>query len=195
MEGAGHTETEDAYQPDFYPGVRQKVYAVGKYTQYQGEGDPNGPFCTKIRYSKTEDKSWFFSPMLEEVCGELKKQGILANVQAITIMPSHSVDRFSPTLHRVAVDLSKYLGIPYAQCIKRIKEGRAHHGEKLDVAGRYLNTVNSMKVDEMKFNPAWKKIIILDDVKASGISILEARRILLGTGVREVVPICFAINV
>lgn len=169
------------------------MYALGKYTHYTGPGDPNAKFCSQIRFSKELDKTYYFLPMMKELCDELKEKGILSDIQVITIVPRHK-GTYSVTLEALGKALAKHLGVEYVQLIERVRNCKENHKEKLSVAERYLNTAGSMKVNKNKLKPSWKGILVLDDVKTSGISLLEVRKILVESGFDKLVPICLAIN-
>jgi predicted amidophosphoribosyltransferase len=181
--------SQEAFLPLLFPGLKETVYAPKWYYVLSVKKDN---YSHKLcYYSKKHDWSIFFYPYIKEVVDELNRGRLLCDLELITIIPSHEIDGHSPTLHGLAQELSEYLHVPWDLIIKRIKETRAG-GQRLDNRfTRYFSIKDTMMVTRPLKET---KILLLDDVKASGTTILESKKILLKAGVKETITICLGIN-
>ena len=100
---------------------------------------------------------------------------------------------YSPTLKSLGFKLSKFLDVPYEQLIDRdVETGRKNVAGNTAI-DRYNLIKDSMKLNR-KLSINEKKIMILDDVKVSGITLLESKKILLDAGAEETLSVCLGIN-
>lgn len=172
--------TSIAQDEEYYPGLIVKVISPAYYYEKK-YGDE---YSLNIIESKKSDVSSFF---LKRVIKTIEKyRQDLDNCEIITIIPTSKPKlRVSPTLNSIANHLSKHLDIPYEQIIKkivfRISSGRTRKDRFNAVNGTMLVKGASVK---------GKKVLLLDDLRTSGMSILEATKILKNAGVENVVCLC-----
>ncbi len=180
---------ELAILPILYPGFFEMVYAPKWYYTL---GVKQDAYSREICYcSKRLDRSNYFFSHVREVLDELSKKGILNDLDLISSLPSHNVGAYSPTLIPLAEKISDYLNVPDENIISRTKSTR-EGGQRLDTRySRFLSVRDSMTVTrELNEN----KIMLLDDVKTTGVTILETKRILFKAGLKKTVTVCFGIN-
>ncbi|MBU2637936.1 MAG: hypothetical protein KJ955_03120 [Nanoarchaeota archaeon] len=89
-------------------------------------------------------------------------------------MPSHTKGEWNPQLIRIGELLSKKIGIEFKpQLLKRIKEVKKQHECKFEE--RVKNVLDSLEWTEpLRF----QRIMVIDDVKTTGLNLLEAKKIL-----------------
>lgn len=175
---------------EYYPGIIENVYAPKWYFIKDVKDDD---YSAKIVFSKKWDKTFYFIRHLIDLVNELEKEKIayFKDYDLITIIPSHEPDLYSPTLNHLAKFLSDAYKIKYEKIILRIKNTRLDESRPKETYLRYEHVKDSMKISR-ELNE--KKIILFDDVKTSGIEILEAKKILQESGVLETLTICLGIN-
>jgi predicted amidophosphoribosyltransferase len=180
---------EYARNKEFYPDLWQKVYAPRWYYSKEVKNDN----YSRIIFldSKIEDKSDYFFPYLKKVVDKLYSQEMLDNFELLTIIPSHEVGKFSPTMDSLALKLSNYLNILYEQIISRIRNTRQQDDRFHSLKERYYSVKDSMLV---KRELAESSILLLDDIKTTGTNILETKKLLWESGVKRVMCICLGIN-
>jgi predicted amidophosphoribosyltransferase len=96
----------------------------------------------------------------------------------------------------VATTISKNLNIPFELILLRTKKIKKL-SECSDMNERFQSISGSLKIKE-QFKDQWRKngefLIMLDDVKTTGISVLEAKKVLMGANVENILVIAFGIN-
>lgn len=183
--------TEDIEYPKYYPGMKTIVYAPEYYFPENVKKDW---YSCKIVFSKSETQFVaMFAKKLRELLEELKAKNILTGVALVTIMPSHSKDTYSATLMELGPELSKNLNVPFKRILNRVRYSDSKSTDISTLEERYAFEKDSMSVVENSVVKD-KKILLLDDVKTTGIAIMEAIKMLLAAGAREVLPICLGIN-
>ncbi len=171
-----------------YYSVNQDVYAPRPYYQ---ESVTKDTYSKKIFFSKDEDQTHYILKPVKELISKLKMNNILEGTELITIIPRGKVGCYSVTLNRIANSMSFYLNIPYEKIIQRIKNSRQSETRAEILEERYESVKDSMEINR---SLSENKILLLDDVKTSGCTILEAQKILKDAGVHEIVCVCFGIN-
>lgn len=173
-----------------YPGLQEKVYAPKWYYSKEVKQDD---YSKNIFYSKEEDKSWFFIRHLIDLIGEMKKEreADFQDVELITIIPSHNPGVYSVTLERLAKFLSNLLKVKYEKILVRTRNTRPDKMRHKDATERYEHVKDSLSLTRELTE---KKILIFDDVKTTGIEILEAKKILMDAGGENTITICLGIN-
>lgn len=173
----------------FYPDLYEKVYAP---KWYYAENVKHDTYSYNLyKPSKEKDLSKYFFPFLKEVIDNLQTQGRLTALDIITIIPSHQTGRFSPTTDALAQKLSDYINLPYEKIISRIKDTRQNTLRLPNALDRFNSVKDSMKIARELTEDG---ILLLDDVRTTGITILEAKKILLEAGVKRTVTVCLGIN-
>ncbi|MFH0859760.1 MAG: hypothetical protein V1921_01010 [Candidatus Altiarchaeota archaeon] len=178
---------ETARQQEYYGLVSEEVYAPHHYYSKTVKRDE---YSFNIVLSKHNDCSDYFFEPIKQVIDNLGGLGKLENLDLITTIPSHARGRVSPTLSSLGVKLSTYLNVPFENIIERIKTDES----KCKPACEKFDAVhNSMKIT--KKIGGIKKILLLDDVKVTGVTLLEAKKVLRESGVSETICVCLGINV
>ncbi len=181
-------ETENAACPNFYPGLRLKVSAPGWY--FKGH-EADDEYSQKILSSKTNDESNYFIPKIKELIDSLIKRNEPQKICLVITIPKSDLE-YSITLNSIAKWIKTYLGIEYENIIERVSKGRRNLGGNASEK-RFNQTNSSMKL-KRSLKPDEKNILILDDVKATGMTLLESAKILKGAGAENISCICLGIN-
>ena len=181
-------EKEDAFYPVFYPGLKLEVFAPDWY--YKGGYDQH-VYSAKIIKSKNSDESKYFLPKIKELIDLLTKEEKLGEIDLITIIPKSDL-KYSKTLDSIAYWASNYLNVNYEKIIIRTIKGRKNLGGNI-AKGRFEKTKDSMKL-KRDLKPNEKNILLLDDQKTTGITLLECAKILKEKGAINVFCICLGIN-
>ena len=170
--------------------MTETVYAPKWY--YSKEVTSDG-YSTKLYHSKKENKSWYFRPYINDLIDALRKFGMINfdDVDIVTIIPSHEPGVFSVTLERLGPLVSILINASFEKILMRIKNTHPAGVRLHDASDRYNNVSGSLNVTRKLSE---KKVVILDDIKTTGIHILEAKKILFEAGVNEMVSICLGIN-
>lgn len=174
-----------AKDEEYYPGLIVKVISPAYYYEKKYEDE----YSLKIIESKKLDVSNYF---LERVIKTVEKyRQDFDNCEIITIIPTSKPNfPVSPTLNSIANHLSKHLDIPYEQIIKKI-EFRISSRRKRKYR---FNAVNgTIRIEGSSVEG--KKVFLLDDLRTSGMSILEATKILKNAGATEVVCLCLGTHI
>lgn len=179
-------EKEWASYHDYYPFESYEVFSPRWY--YKGYDDE---YSKKILSSKKVDESEYFKPELKKLINTLKAKGLLKGYDLITIFPKSNL-KYSPTLETLGGWIADYLKIKYEKIIIRKKTGRRNEGKDY-AEKRYNKTKNSMSLKK-GINLKGKSIILFDDVKATGMTILECGKILKNIDIKNIQPICLGIS-
>lgn len=169
----------------YYPNLKTPVIsATYYYEKHYGE-----EYSLKIIEAKKRvnlfDYFWpKFFEMVKDYEGELK----LREFSIITAVPTTKPYLpITPTLFSLAERLSQHLNVPYEQVVKRI-EFRKSFGRSLK--DRYDANKDTMVIHCKSI--AGKKVILVDDCRSSGMTILECTKILKAAGAEEVICLCLA---
>jgi len=181
-------ETENAAYPIFYPGLKLKVFAPAWY--FKGH-EADDEYSQKILSSKRNDEFNYFIPKIKELIDFLIKKNELQDLCLIMIIPKSDLE-YSITLNSLAQWIKTYLSIEYENIIERGAKGRRNLGGNASEK-RFNQTKGSMKL-KRSLKPTEKNILILDDVKATGMTLLESAKILKSAGAENISCICLGIN-
>jgi predicted amidophosphoribosyltransferase len=184
-------ERELAIYPDLYPDLSEMIYAPRWYYSLSIKKDD---YSHHLAYhSKRQDTSNYFYDSLKSVIDELIALGKLNDLNLITIVPSSKIGVYSPTLVSLAEKTAQYLQVPFERIIERIKETGRKNVKGNSAQERHDLVKESMKISR---EPAEfeKNVLLLDDVKVTGMSLLESKKILLAAGVKSTVSVCLGIN-
>jgi len=170
--------------------LTETVYAPKWYYSKEITSDD---YSAKLYHSKKENKTWYFRPYLSELINALTKFEIVdfSNIDLITIIPSHEPGTFSATLEGIGQIMAVIIGCNFEKILMRERNTHPAGIRNHDASNRYNNVSGSLIVTR-KLNE--KKAIIFDDIKTTGIHILEAKKILLEAGVQKTISICLGIN-
>jgi predicted amidophosphoribosyltransferase len=175
-------EKQVAHYQQYYGALAIQVYAPAFY---YGRSQKPDYYSKQIVDGKHQDLSAYFLDGIKSVFEKLPFKPNL-----IVVAPSSKKGNFSPTLDSLAKRLQKDYGIPYANVVERIREGKklttcAHLDE------RYREVKDAFKVN---LNMKGLKVIILDDTKTTGLTTLECSKALRAAGAIDVLAVCLGIN-
>lgn len=180
--------TEYAAYPHFYPGLRLKVDASEWY--FKGH-EAYDEYSQKVLSSKRNDESNYFIPKIKELIDSLIKRNELQGICLVVTIPKSDLG-YSITLNSIANWIKAYLSVEYENIIERVAKGRRNLGGNASEK-RFNQTNGSMKL-KRSLKSHEKNILILDDVKATGMTILESAKILKSAGAENISCICLGIN-
>lgn len=169
-----------------YPGIMEIVYSPRWYIT----GHPD-EYSKKILASKREDLVEYFKPHIENLIKELKSISLLGEFQLVTIIPN-SRSSYSPTLESIGLWLASSLNSKFEKIIVPLKTRRKNQNCS-NADERYKESFESMEVSR-RLGEKESAILIIDDMKASGNTILESIKILRANGARIFYVICLGIN-
>lgn len=172
---------ESAKWPDYYGDLEVQVYAPNYYYPLPERDE----YSKKIVYGKSRDLSDYFLETVHLVFPKLPfKPDIIVTI------PSSEVGKFSPTMLALCKKLSKRLSIKNKNIIKRVKKGR-----KLTDCKNYDERHSAIDgVFKVKKQLNGEKIVIMDDTRSTGVTILECAKMLRQAGASEIVALCLGIT-
>jgi predicted amidophosphoribosyltransferase len=166
----------------YYPKLQVQVFAPRFYYSKVQRKDE---YSKQVVFGKNQDLSDYFFARIKKLFLKLPIKPTL-----IIVLPSSRMGKFSPTLLALAKNLSDAFGIENDNIIERIKEGK-----KLTTCSnndeRHEAIKDSFKVNR---NIEGKKVVLLDDTKTTGGTVLECAKELRAAGASEVVAVCLGIN-
>jgi predicted amidophosphoribosyltransferase len=170
-----------------YPGIIEAVYCPKWYLT--GHSDE---YSNKILSSKKIDESLFFIPYLKDLITHLKNLSLLGDVQLITIIPNSKESKYSPTMESLGLWFSDTLHSKFEKVIIPIRPSQKNRN-CLNKEDRFKETSGSLGLSRALL-PEEKAILLLDDAKASGTTLLESIRILKDAGAKSFCIVCLGIN-
>ena len=176
-------EKEPARQK-WYKGLDEWVYAPQYYLSREIDYDP---YSEMIVASKQTDKSDFFIGHITDLINELISLEIIKDFDLITNLPSFRREN-SPTLIALGEKLSQVYQKPYKSIFWKVKDADS---SKKKPQQRYDEIHNSFKLSDELDNI--KTVLLIDDVKTTGITLLEAKSLLITRGINTI-SICLGIN-
>jgi len=155
-----------------------------RYYYSRTKGDDE--YSKQIVNGKHQDLSQYFFEHIKPVFIKLPTK---SNV--IVFVPSHK-DTVSPTLQSVAYQLQQEFKIPYKNIIRR--KGNKKQTSCSSRDERYREVKGAFKIDKRKHHMEGLNVVLLDDVKTTGLTILECAKELKRVGAENVVGLCLSIN-
>jgi predicted amidophosphoribosyltransferase len=175
-------ESEPAKWPEHYGDLEVPVFAPRFYYPLSTRKDE---YSKQIVFGKKTDLSNYFFEEVKTVLAKLPFKPDL-----LIIVPSSKMLKFSPTILGLGKKLSKEVNIPFKRSIKRIRE-RTKLTDCANQEERYASVNGSLKVIKKLKG---EKIVLLDDTRVSGVTLLECAKILKKAGASDVAAICLGIN-
>ena len=172
----------------YYPGIIEAVYAPRWYLT----GSKDDKYTQKILSSKKVDESSFFIPYLKELINLLKNFSILNEIHLITILPNSKESKYSPTLESLGLWFAQMLNSKFEKIILPLKPSRKNRN-CLNKEDRFKETSGSLGLSR-SLVPGERSILLIDDAKASGTTLLETMKILKESGAKSFCIICLGIN-
>lgn len=142
-------------------------------------------YSANIVFGKSQDKSDYF---LKEVLTLFRNLPFEPNL--IVIVPSSILGKFSVTMLALGKKLSKKLGIRNKNIIERVKTGRKQT-ECSDYDERHSAIDGVFKVTK-RLNG--EKVVIMDDTRSTGMTILECAKMLKQAGASDILAVCLGIT-
>jgi hypothetical protein len=177
---------EKVIRGEHYAGL--EVWAISPGL-YKGKKDA---YSKKIIESKTENLSDFFYDKIKDVYDSFDKEFGLSNFEWVIPIPTSKPNQdISPTLRPVGEKLAEETKKIFAPVIEKVGLSSS---KVRDVETRHNDVSNSMKINCEAYKVKGKNIILLDDLRASGTTILECTKILREAGCGKVIAICLSIN-
>ncbi|MBI2144181.1 hypothetical protein HYU17_03460 [Candidatus Woesearchaeota archaeon] len=176
---------EASHQPEYYEELKIPTIAPA---YYYAPGVKKDDYSYKIVLSKKNDCSDYFYDRIKKIFDTYA--GKTANL--ICVAPSSEVGKYSPTLLRLAERLSEYSGIENENIIARtVQRGKM---TSLKIYKDRFDCVKGTISLNKQLKDTQKRIIVLDDVKVGGFTILECAKILKEAGATNFLAICLGIN-
>jgi predicted amidophosphoribosyltransferase len=149
-------------------------------------------YSNNILKSKKEDLSEYFKPFMKKMIDKLMKERRISYPNLVLVVPN-SKGEYSPTLQSIGFWIAKYLGNSnYEEIIITINPQRKNIG-KQDFLSRFNKIKNHFGLSRT-LNQSEKKVIILDDTKVTGSSLLEIEKILRENSAKTIYHLCLSIN-
>lgn len=172
-----------ASQPSYYSTLEIDTYAPDWYFEQSVKPDF---YSKKIVFSKTENKYDLFFPKIAQLLNGLNRR-----FDVVIPIPRSKIGLFSPTIEKIAEGITNSFGIANRKMIHRIVEGPKN--TELHTTGeRYQSTHGAFECEELAFGE--RNILLLDDVKTTGFTILECGSLLKTKGASEITAVCLGIN-
>jgi len=172
----------------YYPGIQTMVFSPKYYYKVEHQD----AYSLKIlKAKKRSDFSDFFWPEIKGLVEDYKEEIRTKECDFITVVPtSKELLTITPTMHSLAMRLSEHLKIPYRPVLVRGSFKRAEAPRNRQ--NRYAVVNGSVSVKSFPLNA--KRVILLDDNRGTGMSILECTKILMAAGVKSVTALCLGTN-
>lgn len=155
-------------------------------------GNCLAPYLYEDRIQKLIiDFKFYQKPQYGKLLGEKLAQAfivkeIAVNCEVVTCVPiskERLKQRGYNQAEMVAKCVAKQLGIPYKDCIVKIKHNKEQH--KLHVEDRKENVKGVYDMAEMK-HITNKKVLLVDDIVTTGYTLAECASLLMASGAKEV---------
>lgn len=161
-----------------YSGLNIAIFAPGYYynkEHYESANESDKQYSDKVLSLKNNnDNVEEFVELIVDKYNQHFAKSKLCKPDLIAIMPSHSKGEWNPHLLKIGELFSKKIGAEFKpQLLKRIKDIKVQH--ECNFEDRVKNVPGSLEWAE----PLKSKIVmIIDDIKTTGLNLLEARKIL-----------------
>ena len=173
---------------DFYPGL--SIQAVTPRWYYKKAYHERDEYSRKILLSKKGiDESEYFKNYVEKCVTAFNEEMGFSSVDLVTLIPN-SDGKYYKNILEIVKFVSTKLGKTSQPVFSREPGQRtgSHRGDRYkDLHGKF-KIINQ---DQIK----WKKILLIDDIRTSGISILECADILLNGGAKEIISLSLGTNI
>lgn len=167
-----------------YPKITY-IFGIDHYTQLEkGKDEFSKNIMSYYDYGTYLD---FFKAKLIEIF-KRRFEGDSIGFSYMTVYPTHEKDTLNLHMVALAEELSKSVGLPYKQILRRNSTIKPNH--ELKYEGRKENVKGSVDVLE---DVTGKKIIILDNVATTGASLRDITNELYKNGAEAVVCLCLGL--
>ncbi|MBI5880816.1 hypothetical protein HZB90_01665 [archaeon] len=178
---------EKACWPNYYGALAVMVLSPEYYYK---PGVKKDEYSGRIVESKRKDLSNFFNNKIICLFDKKKKEYSLQSFNLITVIPGSKSSAISPTMCSIGNNLSKHSNIPFELILERT---RASQWSERKAEQRFKDVSGSMKLTR-RLRVEEKKILLLDDTRTTGMTVLECAKLLIESGAEEVLLICLGTN-
>jgi len=172
---------------DFYPDL--KIQAVTPRWYYKKAYHEKDEYSRKILLSKKGiDESEYFKSYVDKCIVAFDEEMGFSSVDLVTLIPN-SDGKYYKNITEIVKFVSSKLGKTSHPVFNREPGQRtgSHREDRYkDLHGKF-KIINPDKIKE-------KKILLIDDIRTSGISILECADILMKEGAKEVISLSLGTN-
>lgn len=167
---------------DFYPGLN--IRAVTPRWYYKKSYHERDEYSRKILQSKKGcDNSEYFKSYVEQCIIAFDKEMGFSSVDLVTLIPN-SDGKYYQNMTEIVKFVSSKLNKKSSQVFNREpgqRTGSHRENRFKDLHGKF-KLINGDQIEG-------KKILLIDDIRTSGLSILECASILLKYGAKEVISL------
>jgi len=173
---------------DLYPSL--EVQTVTPRFYYHKKYHPQDKYSQIILYTKEscKDESEYFKPFVLDCVNKFKEDLKLNTVDIISLIPNGN-NKYYPNIISVAKIISTLLSKPVSVIFDR--EDTQKNFQR-DRQNRYNNLHGKFKLKEV--NVSGKTILIIDDIRTTGISILECARVLKENNALNIISFALGTN-
>jgi len=165
-----------------------ELFAIKRYLTGKRLEDE---FTEMIIDSKKTDLVDYFYADSERILKSLISLGRIPKIDLICLIPKHDAD-YSPTLQSLCFRLSKLFNVKYEVIFKNEKTERKNTGNKKR-GDRFDKVKDSLKIKRY-LNDEEKNVLIIDDQKTTGSTLIWAKKLLLDSGAKNIFAFCLGIN-
>ena len=174
--------------PDYYGDLTLTVIAP-KY--YYPERRKSDKYSDLIRKSKTEDLSDVFLKKLVAVFGDKLPD----DPDLIVVVPGSQTNSFSPTLLELGKKLSSHYNVPNENILTRTcATKKQSYCKTKDERHKAVSGTIGLR-EPVKTNLSkYQRALLLDDIRTTGMTLLECAKVLKGVGIKDFIAVCLGIN-
>jgi competence protein ComFC len=178
-----------AWYPHFYPDIDVPVLGVGPYFSRYAQDDAYSAMI--VQQKKYIDLSKEFMPQVIRAVDAYSREFQLDEIDEVTLVPRRDpAEPLRPTVYSIAKEVAKHLNKSFSIMLERT-ELREKCGES--AAERFKANDGNIRCTES--NLKGKRILLVDDVKTTGVTMLECTKMLKLAGARETVGLCLGVHV
>jgi hypothetical protein len=185
VDGQDHIKQEARYSK-YFGTLSVNVYAPKRYYKMEIKRDW---YSYGIVKSKSEDLSNMFYEDFKKAFDKIIPSGF----DLITIIPKTNVGAFSPTMMSLCKRLSTETKIPFTQVLNRIRSPEKKMTDLGNVEARNKSNQGTIDLTNPELVKG-KRVLVIDDVKTTGDTILTCAQLLINNGAKNVVGLCLGIN-
>ena len=171
---------------EYYP----NLIVNGVAPQYYYEKKYNNPYSLKIISGKKVDESTYFFTSVDATIQEYEEKLKFSQCNVIIIVPTTKQDlHLCPTIVGIANHISAKLNIPLSNALEKtiFRFGRGRSRKET-----HERIKDSMHVIDPNIKD--KNVLLLDDVRTSGITTLECAKILKEAGAKSIVSLYLGVH-
>jgi predicted amidophosphoribosyltransferase len=167
---------------DFYPGL--EIVNVSPKWYYNQVHHSKDEYSKKILQSKKGiEEQDYFKPYVEKCLQAFEKELNLSDVDLVTLIPNSNNGYYKSIVELVKFIASKFNKSSFPVFVRQSGKRTGNHRED-----RYKDLHGKINLSDAK-KIQGKNILLVDDIRTSGISILECSSILLSAGAKKVVSL------